>query len=196
MPAISLATVTSNENAASEVSGVVGPDDELIVGVGMRPIELARQRDEIEIGPLRKPLADRAGITGERRWSPWCSDPPARNTRVPGRDPDDSVRRRPRRRRGIFHLDGAVRKSDVCIVAWRVESNTAHAAPGRGERIGAGANEHHAADRRIEIGQKRRDAGSARQQPARCCGRSSSVSASPNVMLPSELTNATVCGLP
>ena len=58
MPLISLATVDSNANASS-MSGASVQIDELIVVVRMRPIELARDLDGVELRAVREPLAHR-----------------------------------------------------------------------------------------------------------------------------------------
>ena len=58
MPRISLATVVSNANA-SRMIGRVGPDDELIVVVGMGLVEL--------LAPARRCRAGRAARIARRR---------------------------------------------------------------------------------------------------------------------------------
>ena len=65
MPRISLATVISYANASSTTGGV-GPDHQLIVVVGVRLVELARDFDRVELRLLGEPLADGAAAAAGR----------------------------------------------------------------------------------------------------------------------------------
>ena len=116
---------------------------------------------------------------------------------VARRDRRDAVRRGPRRRVGVFHLDRCRPEGATSAASpGGVESNTAHATPGRGERVGGGANEDGAAGRRIEIGEETAPRAARPPAAARCSRSELERSASPNVMLPSEFTNAADCGTP
>ena len=143
----------------------IGPDHELVVGVGMSPVELARERHEIEVRPQGKPLSDGAGSAGKRGAGGRAQIYWQKRAGVARRDRRDPIRRRERRGIGVLHLDRPVREERRLHRDQAGRAEHAHAAPGGGERIGAGANEYGAADRGIQVGQKRRDARSAFQQP-------------------------------
>ena len=165
MPAISLATVTSNEKRLRSQRRV-GPDDELIVGVGMSPVELARDR-----------ARDRGRPAGKR--SPTAPAPPETAWwRLVLRSTGRNVSVSPGETAAIASVavNAGASAYFISIVTIRKErgldSDQAgriehpHATPGGGKRIGAERTKTVPPADGIQVGKERRDARRAVQQPA------------------------------
>ena len=126
----------------------------------MRLVELARQRDQIELALIREALADRARAARARAAVAQIDRPEVAGPA--GREPDDRLADPDV---PVLHLDRAARQQRGLRRdgAGRIEA--AHRAPRHRVLVGGGVDEDPAAGGRVEIGEERRHARRAGQQP-------------------------------
>ena len=141
--------------------GRVGPNHELVVVVGVRLVELARDFHGVQLRLLGEALAD--GATTAARRAGGAEVDRYELARPSRRDADDRLGER---HRPELHLDGAVGQQRELRVRRPRGIEATHAAPGHGVLIGGGVAEDTAgAGARIEVGEERRDARRSGQQP-------------------------------